>query len=187
MIYLLGTDHSIQWEPSTPAPHLSAKLERFGIFIQNAAQLHEVDGIAEESSHEVEILRGKSIARRVAETAKPSLVYIPCEPSRQERKALGIPTDVDILRNAPRELGPELEAHRAAELLRYFPTREKFWIERLRQFPLPSILFVLGANHVQTFTRRLAESGIPWEIVSLDWQASDDQEYGALPLDFRPI
>jgi hypothetical protein len=186
MIYLLGTQHSIQTEQKAPGQHLSDKLGRFRTFVKSAAQSKRVYGIAEESNDEIENIRGNSIARLVAESGQPPLIYIPCEPNTQERRALGIADDPVI--HAPHDLsGQELEVYRDAELLRYFPAREKFWIERLHQFPLASVLFILGANHVRTFACRLVENGIPWHIVSFDWVASDDREHGQLPLDQQSI
>jgi len=181
MIFLLGTSHSLQTESADAGPFLKAKRGRFRAHVEETVRSNNVAGIAEETNSELEARDGKSIARLVAEEMRPPLDYIACEPSSEERRALGIPTSDEINMNALRATG------RDAELQKYFPVREKFWIDRLREQPLDSILFVCGANHVRTFCGRLTEQGFPCRILCFDWEAADDQEHGAIPLEERLI
>ncbi len=189
MIYLLGTRHTIQTEWDNPGPHLAAKFERFKTFLSAAVQSTKVAAIAEETSHEPENRTSKkSIARLIAEGMQPPLFYVPCEANSEERKALGIPTEEEILARCQREgTGDTLEQCRDSELLKYFPLREKFWVERLRQVAASPILFLCGPNHIRTFGCRLTENGIPCKILSFDWWESDETEFGVLPLEERPI
>ncbi|HTT38598.1 MAG TPA: hypothetical protein VMH32_13120 [Burkholderiales bacterium] len=167
---------------------MAAKLARFRSYVESTAKSRAVKAIAEESNGEIEINRGRSIARIVAEGMQPPLAYIPCEPSSSERETLGISEDERLPETAPDEfIGLSLEEYRDAQLLRFFPAREKFWIERLRNGGGSSTLFICGANHVSTFACRLIEAGIPCKVVSFDWWASDDRDNGPLPLDERPI
>jgi hypothetical protein len=106
---------------------------------------------------------------------------MPFEPSSEEREAMGIPDGEQTNMRA------KSEAERDAELLKYFPTREKFWIERLRQRPLHSVLFVCGVHHVRTFFRRLIEKGFSCRVLCFDWASADEHEHGAIPLEERPI
>ena len=188
MIFLLGTCHSIQSEWNEPGTKLSAKLYRFRNYLANAALSNGVTGIAEEFNRDGESSQHKTIAQEIAESSKPPLKYIQCDPDLKERQGLGIPDDSEILRNIPPELiGKALDEYRDAELLRYFPAREKFWLERIRQIPSSSVLLVCGANHVPTFACRLTETGNPWHILIFNWWAADDREHGPLPFDERPI
>ena len=189
MIYLLGTQHSIQTEWNEPGPNLSAKLERFKTYVADAARSNMVAAIAEEANHEVEEKnKNKSIARLVAESMDPHLQYVPCDLNSEQRRALGIPTGDEIVRSIPE--GASVDAwtqYRDAELLKYFPPREKFWIETLRRLPVRQVLFVCGSDHMRTFPCRLIENGIACRIICFDWFASDDDQYGVLPFEERPV
>ncbi|MHB8472240.1 MAG: hypothetical protein ACYDC8_05190 [Gammaproteobacteria bacterium] len=189
MIYLLGITHTIQTEWDNPGPHLSARFGRFKTFLSIAVHSTMVAAIAEETSHEIENRTNKkSIARLIAEGMHPPLFYVPCEANSEERKALGIPTAEEILDRCRCEgIGDTLEQCRDSELLKYFPLREKFWIERLRQVAVSPILFLCGPAHIRTFFCRLTENGIPCKIISFDWEASDETDFGVLPLEEMPI
>jgi hypothetical protein len=189
MIYLLGTRHSIQTEWDSPGPQLSARFGRFKAFLGDAVESTKVAAIGEETNLEIEGRTNKeSIARLIAEGMHPPLLYVPCEANSEERKALGIPTAEEILDRCRREgIGGDFEQCRDSELLKYFPLREKFWIERLRQVAVWPVLFLCGPDHIRTFSCRLTENGIPCKIISFDWWASDEIEHGVLPLEERPI
>ena len=165
---------------------MSARYSRFRAYVESAVRTNQVAGIAEEAIHEEG--DGRSIAMLVAEGLQPPLPYIPCEPGHEQRAAMGIPTDTQILQNRPLELlGRDLAAYRDAELRRYFRLREKYWLERIQKARLRSVLLVCGANHVPTFTCYLAENGISSRIVIADWCASDECGHGPIPLKERPI
>ena len=189
MIYLLGIRHSLQTEWDCPGQNLSAKFERFKSFLTNTVRSTKVAAIAEETNQEIEDRTNKkSIARLIAEGMHPPILYVPCEANSEERKALGIPTCEEILdRCRSQGMCDALEQCRDSELLKYFPLREKFWIERLRQVADCTTLFLCGPNHIRTFSCRLTENAIPCKIISFDWWASDEMEYGVLPLEERPI
>ena len=188
MIYLLGTSHFIQFERVSPGLHLSAKIKRFRTYVADAVRAHTATAIAEESNGEIEESRGASIARHIAEDMQPALHYIPCEPSEHERRALGIPSHRAAIENArPEQSWLSREEYRDAVLLRHFPSREKFWMNRFREVAFTSVLFVCGVHHVSTFACRLTEAGIPWQVICFDWWASDDCENGRLPLDEQPL
>lgn len=189
MIYLFGLTHTIQTELDSPGPRLSEKYGRLKAFLSDAIHSNTVVAIAEETNLEIEDhKKKKSIARIIAEGMHRPLPYMPCEPNSDERKALGIPTGEEIIDRCLREYnGDALGQCRDSELLKYFPLREKFWIERLRQVAVSPILFVCGPDHIRTFSCHLTENGIPCKIISFDWCASDETEYGVLPLDEMPI
>ena len=187
MIYLLGTRHYVQWKWDNPGPQLLAKFDRFAKYIADSVRKNTIAAIAEETNHETDKAKGtQSIAKFIAEGMKPPLYYLPCEPSSEERSALGILTADEITNNA-RLTDGALQQYRDAEILKYFPPREKYWIERLRRLPLRPVLFICGANHIQTFFPRLIDNGMPSQVISSDWCESDDNEYRPLPIEERPI
>ena len=189
MIYLLGTRHTIQTESKESGPKLSAKYERFKKYVADAACSNTVAAIAEETNYELEEQHGrKSIARLVAESMDPPLQYLPCELNRDERRALGILTGDEVVHSISQ--GVSVEAwtqHRDAELLKYFPIREKFWIENLRRLSVQQVLFVCGPDHMRTFSCRLIENSIPCQIICFDWWALDDEQHGVLPFGETPL
>ena len=178
----------MQHERQTAGPQLQAKLDRFRAYVRNAIDQNDLEVIAEECNEEIEKDRGKSICRGIAIHRTPALPYVACEPNREERKALGIPNS-----NPPNNQMPIAGIHadtencRDAELLRYFPAREKYWLEQLRRITIRSVLLVVGANHVSTFTCRLTENGIPAEVICFDWVALDDAVHGPLPIAEQPL
>lgn len=185
MIFLIGTNHKIQTECESPSPCLQDKFNRFKHYVNATACLNKVAAIAEETSLELERKEGKSIARCIAESMQPPLGYVPCDPDSTERKRLGIPTGIEIYNNRPPEL-PIMEewvTYRDAEVLKYFPAREEFWIERIRPLLPGPVLLICGANHVRTFPSRLGD--IQYEILIPDWWEADDEIYGELPMDER--
>ncbi len=164
-------------------------IERFKSYLHDTVRSTMVAAIAEETNQEIENRTNeKSMARLIAEGMSPPILYVPCEANSEERKALGIPTDEEILdRCRGQGVSDPLEQCRDSELLKYFPLREKFWIERLRRVAVGATLFLCGPNHIRTFSCRLTENGIPCKIMSFDWWASGETEYGVLPLEERPI
>ena len=166
MVYLLGVCHRVQTQPEGAGLYATTWHARFRSYVTDAVLANNVTTIAEETNDKIESAAGKSIARLVAESMSPPIQYIPCEPSIEERRALGIPNE---------------DESEEAELLKYFAIREKFWIERLRKVLLDSILLVCGANHVPTFSCRLTDAGIPSHVVTFNWCDADEQEHGPLP------
>lgn len=97
MIYLFGLRHSIQDDWDAPGPTLRRRLERLKTALADTVQSLKIAAIAEETNEEYEAKVGKkSLAKLMAESVVPPLMYQPCEPNTYQRRALGIPTVEEI-------------------------------------------------------------------------------------------
>lgn len=111
-----------------------------------AQAVRETDAkmIAEESNEEVlpKFSATQSIVAVVA--SKMNIGHLFCEPGLAERERLGI-TGTGNLSD--------------------FEKREMYWLKRLRAVDMTPIIFVLGADHVHSFSALAKSSGAPVEIV----------------------
>jgi hypothetical protein len=146
MLYLIGTDHSVQHDGR--AGYHGPEFERIGQgfpeFLVQAAKSIQAKVIAEESNEDV--LSKFSATQSVASTVASGIAikHLFCEPSIAEREQLGITTT-----GSPAD----------------FEKREKFWLERLKSIEEAPILFVLGADHVESFSELTKTSGLSVEVV----------------------
>lgn len=187
-IHLLGVAHWLQTSGNGASAGLMEKRNRFENYVRDVVQSKMVTAIAEETNVEIEARQGKSIARTIAESRSPPLLYAPCEMNSSERLHAGMPTGEEIIEKCISESSnADLEACRDAELRKYFPIREEYWIRSLRQLAVDSVLFICGASHIGSFSQRLIMNGIQCEVIDEDWGFKDDGEFGELSLEERPI
>lgn len=140
MLHLIGVDHQLQHNGRAikSGPKLDCLREQLSDFLRREISNVNAKYIVEENNHEVLLKFGatESIPKQVAEEAKIAHVF--CEPTREERLALGIT-----------EIGQKAD----------FAVRESFWLERIRTLQTTEIIFVLGALHVDSFTHRARAAG----------------------------
>ncbi|WP_028221941.1 hypothetical protein [Paraburkholderia oxyphila] len=144
-LYLIGTAHSFQ-KRLRCAP--SACSDEFKNFVVYAAVCHSVRTIGEELSKSV---LGTDVISLCAEVAgELSISHLYCDPDNAERVAAGLPVE-----DCPSTWGP----------------REEEWLARLdiNEFP---VLFVCGANHVDSFAEKCRARGIAVEVLKHDWEPS---------------
>lgn len=155
-VIIVGTSHSIQIA--------SRKLKRF---LERLCENFTVSAIAEEMSDEALVENNciASIPMQVANTLR--LPYRFCDPSRAERARLGIRQENDILISA---FQCNLSETEVAECLAESHTkRESYWIDQLRDLNLWPVLFVCGANHVDSFCGLLRHEDIAVRVAVEDW------------------
>ena len=152
-VHLIGVNHEYQLGPHSASAMFadapSAPFEEFDAFLRSALASHAIRGIAEEMSRaglKKHFRSGESMPCRLATAV--NLPHRYCDPDPEMRKALNITSDSE---------------------------REKHWIKELIKFDTFPVLFVLGANHVDTFERLLSDSGFQPLIVARDWRASSDR------------
>ena len=99
--------------------------------------------LAEESNEDVlsKFSATQSVASTVA--SEIGIKHLFCEPSIAERQRLGITTT-----GSPAD----------------FEKREQYWLGRLKRIEEAPILFVLGADHVASFSELAKTSGLPVEV-----------------------
>ena len=146
MLYLIGTDHSVQHDGRAryDGEAFERIRQRFPEFIADVAKATQAKAIAEENNEEVlsKFSASQSVAAGVA--AKLGIKHVFCEPSLAERKRLGITGTGD-----PKD----------------FDKREKCWLEKIRTIETGPILFILGADHVAGFSSLAEASGLSVEVV----------------------
>jgi hypothetical protein len=146
MLYLIGVDHSVQHDGRTSYqdPEFDRLREAFPELLSQAARKTSAKIIAEENNTDVlkKFSATKSIASAVA--SEIGIEHLFCEPSIQERAQLGI-TDIAY----PSDI----------------EKRENFWLEKLKKVKETPILFILGADHVGSFSKLANNSGFAVSVI----------------------
>ncbi len=140
MLYLIGVDHSVQHDGRTPYQDSKFKMLRdeFPTFLKKVARKVGATIIAEESNEEVLNKFGSTKSVPYIVALEMDIKHRFCEPSIAERKQVGIKSTGE----------PE-----------DFEKREDFWLKKLVALKGERILFILGADHVHSFSERAKNSG----------------------------
>jgi hypothetical protein len=147
-VFLVGTDHRYQRGAA-----LGVREEVFAEFraeLQRHIEQHAVKGIAEEMS-----LDGMGIHRSVGGSLgfhiarDLGIPHLYCDPSRQEQHDRGIGSSEE---------------------------RERYWLDQIRTFSGFPCLFILGADHVPTFSALLHQSGFRGTVLVHDWKPQCREE-----------
>lgn len=168
MVYLIGIAHRAQAR-TTGSPITEAQ-EQFKGILQKAVATVPPILIAEEDSEEALASRQAiSIAKEIADTN--GIEHRFCDPTQAQRSAIGyrdgatievhlwmqdqagLPNDVIRLKG------------RAIEIGRYFPLRERFWLERIPESHEHNVLFICGDGHIESFKNLLDSEGVPHKTV----------------------
>jgi hypothetical protein len=164
-IALIAANHSHQYPD-----HPKGRADLFGSLLAQLAHSHGVDLIAEEMSREALEMENatKSTVEAVAESLQ--IRHLLCDPDSAERKALGIPSYEDLkVARGIRHVFEAEEALLKADERAYWPIRETEWLNRLGKFPHRSVLFVLGPDHVDTFSTLLRYVDYQVHVVNRRW------------------
>ncbi len=183
MIYIIGTSHRLQiWSDALRNGEVYGltrdNVEAFERYLRGVATSLRADVIAEELNDDAIRLcnpGASSVAQGIAVSL--GIKHIFCEPDMEERRALGVWDTPEfralVIKAMAEEPSRRLEEVRDELLKQQFPVRERYWIERLRACE-PSekaIVFVCGADHVDSFKERLEAQGNAASIVCRDWTA----------------
>jgi hypothetical protein len=138
--------------------------------------------IAEEDSEEALADRHEiSIAKEIADENGIELRL--CDPTREQRRAIGYmdgqALEIDIFMHDKRGLASEeiRNKARAIEIGRFFPIRERFWLERLNGCRDRDAVFICGDGHIDTFGRLLDSNGVPYTIVERGIGLDEEDEW----------
>ncbi len=167
MVYLIGVDHKSQYLASKSSRSLLQ-------FLQQKVRQLSIVLIAEELSQEAiereENLRKTKVdstARVVAEIT--DIEHRFCDPNSSERRTLGIPSTSDIRRKLGLKAAQD-EAKVKEEERKYWPVREEFWLEQIKDRIEEKLMLVCGACHIQGFRSLLERKNCKVEILSEDWE-----------------
>lgn len=141
--------------------------EQFRAVLTAVATEKGVRAIAEEMSPEGLALRkaDDSVCRQVAHTLRIPHRY--CDPSSHEREALGIAEDDDI-RMSGFFSGRDQQAIEN-DVSASYALREGRWLKYLLDLDAWPLLFVCGANHAGSFSKRSQVEGIDAHVLFANW------------------
>jgi hypothetical protein len=130
-------------------------------------QQEGVKAIAEEMSVEALEQHGvhQSICHQVADTLHLGHRY--CDPSSQEREALGVVGESDIKMQGffanwePQQV--------EAAIRKSYALRECYWLDQLLQLDTWPALFICGANHTEAFRALLQANGMVVRVLFTRW------------------
>jgi hypothetical protein len=130
IVYLVGVDHQVQHDGPTMILEREKATSDFCQFLETKANEFHITLIAEELNEDALKLSraSKSTVQDVAK--RLGLIHLFCDPTIAERKQLRIHKDQDL--------------------------REEHWLSRLSNYrDGETILFVCGADHLETFSKKL--------------------------------
>ena len=145
MIYLIGTNHELQYT-NEPAPTRRNRIvgpsvikrarNHFQQYLREKSQELEIVLLAEEMIHFVLVaFNTQSIVAVVAEEL--GIEHRLCDIEPEERDRLGIGHSIDHNKHAEKEI------------------REHFWLDRISDKRGAPVLFVCGSDHVDSFAELL--------------------------------
>lgn len=194
MIYIIGTDHYFQVS-TTPKRTGAGKpgMIKFHRYLSGAAKRLGATLIAEEANEEWVNDQGPeawSVAQRVAE--QTGVRHRFCDPNTEERRAVGLKVGGELWDKAnaiSMTTGRDVVAVWKEEVRKGFQAREVFWLGRLkvRGFTKMTILFVCGADHVETFKASLAANGVQACVYCRDWPNDMSRDEGAFNHDAKRV
>lgn len=165
MIYILGVAHRAQ--SRKPGGQKTEAQQFFEFCLRRTVLEVRPAFIGEEDNEDFLADRGEiSIAEEIA--VELGIEHRFCEPNKKERSAIGSKNFMTIaldLAHTESLSNDELECKaRAVEIARYFPVRERSWLERLKDCRSAVCIFVCGDVHLRSFGSLLTTEGIPFEV-----------------------
>jgi hypothetical protein len=145
-VFLVGVNHQYQVGPDgiIPVEASAVDFSKFADFLQTVIERYKIRGIAEEMSRcalRIHHVRGDSFPCALA--AKIGMPHRYCDPDAATQKAVNITEDSQ---------------------------REQYWIKELITFDTFPVLFILGADHIESFKALLINSAFQPFIVERNWQ-----------------
>lgn len=140
MVYLIGVDHQVQNNGGSMSPERRRAIGDFSAFLDSKAKELDVTMLAEEFNEDLVKSNRASNATVQKVAMHLGLKHLFCDPTRTEREELGIHDDND--------------------------RREDFWLSCIeKHLKRERILFVCGAQHLETFKSQLIKKGVHAEIL----------------------
>ncbi len=164
MVELLGTSHRFQYG----APDCSAEEEAaFISLLKELASRSKVAALAEEMCEEI-MVRQPRLESTCATAARDlKIAHLYCEPSQSVREQLGVRGHNAIEQDAWFYRWPPEQ--KLAERAKEFAIRENYWSVQLVRADTWPVLFVCGAEHIQSFSTMLKFHEVESRVVCNDW------------------
>ena len=157
-VYLIGTNHTFQLGERPFGDTSNGNLSEFGEMLRTAIATHAIRAVAEEMSRQALgkfYVTGDSVPCLIA--TELGLPHRYCDPETTTRAEKGIKSKED---------------------------RERYWLGQLTEFDVFPVLFVFGADHAESFSRLLTESGFDVYLLAKDWCPTGRRRFGSR---FTPI
>jgi hypothetical protein len=159
-IYLIGTSHLFQ-VPGQPGA------DAFAREVTSAIKLANFTAIGEEMSPEALAQRQatESICKQIAD--KQSIRHRYCDPDMAMRRCHGIEDEYAICYETKKFGYAREEGQRRIKRAR--DRREQYWLCRVLALRCWPILFICGAEHVDSFAEKAIRGGRSVQILFPDW------------------
>lgn len=178
MLYLIGTNHCTQYIYESDSLNFRYRVRDFAARLVSEASRLKIQVLAEELNEEaVANNRNRVIASNVQRVALDlRIAHMFCDPASDQRKALGIPSTQEIKEQLGLGmfLDPEATSLLEQEERKYWPIREKYWLDRLNSKLEKRVLFVCGADHVERFEDLAAKQRNQVEVLVKNWWTNSE-------------
>jgi hypothetical protein len=180
MVYLIGVnDHMVQctsdWMDMLYERMFGRRLveelrlsrTQFAQHLKEQAKKLKITLIAEEANEEklceykAKTCTGRDISKELG------IEHRFCDPNSSERKNLGIPSEYEIKERLCFKIGHSDEVNKLNE--KYWPRREQFWFNKIRDKIDEPIVFICGSVHLESFKLLLTDEGCRAKILSTNW------------------
>ena len=135
MIYLLGIDHQVQH-----AKHTQISMV-FSIYLSKKVEEHNIQFIGEEWFSDLLVINGVKTTVPQDVAKEYNIEHLFCDPDVNERKAIGWLSKKDD------------------------HLREMFWLDKIKIKTDKNIIFICGADHLESFSSLLNESGYGVQLI----------------------
>lgn len=172
MLHIVGTGHHYQFGTGAQfgRDRCSKSDERaFAFMLRILASSVAAEVFAEELNAQAltEVGKDRSVVQALAMELSRDHMF--CEPDRQERVSLGIKMENDIRISAFQE---SLDEDAVQELVvESWRRREQEWLRRLQPLRSRTVIFICGANHIESFVPLAREYGHECQVVHANWRA----------------
>jgi len=159
MIHIIGVSHRVQAKPKGEVDTTDQTTYR-QVLVAAIKQIKPVL-VGEEYSETAVAKKGsetkrehESITKEVANSLNVEHRY--CDPDPSERTKMGYVEGHALVMKYAWEDDPDYNARAyAEEMVKYWPRRERFWAEKLKEAQDRDVVFVCGDAHVESFRKVL--------------------------------
>jgi hypothetical protein len=92
-----------------------------------------------------------------------------CDPNTIERAGLNIPPKTAVRESLGLRVGQGEDVVEKEEMRLYWPLKEKFWLDRIRDKSHEGVLFICGVSHVERFFSLVETNGHKAVVLHKDW------------------
>lgn len=155
-IYLVGVNHAVQWNRSSPAT------VDYMQYLETQIKNLNIDLVAEEFSEEA--VKRNKVKRTTSDEVSKKLLRknsFLCDPDEKTREKIGYPTKAQLRQKfgvkSAIEGTKENKARKEHERTFWF-VKERYWLDRIKNFS-QKMIFVCGSEHIKSFSSLLKQQG----------------------------